>query len=71
MPFWLLNLPISGANREWPLFNEIRKEKRFVELFEQIFGEPYNKVEPEDLSLPEDLEPETIGEIQLDNANCS
>ena len=57
--------------REWPLFNEIRKEKRFVELFEQIFGEPYNKVEPEDLSLPEDLEPETIGEIQLDNANCS
>ena len=50
--------------REWPLFNEIRKEKRFVELFEQIFGEPYNKVEPEDLSLPEDLEPETIGEIQ-------
>ncbi len=57
--------------REWPLFKEIRKENRFVELFEQIFGEPYNKVEPENLSLPEDLEPETIGEIQSDNANCS
>lgn len=57
--------------REWPLFKEIRKENRFLEVFEQIFGEPYNKVEPGNLSLPEDLEPETIGEIQSDNANCS
>ncbi len=57
--------------RDWPLFKEIRKENRFVELFEQIFSEPYNKVEPENLSLPEDLEPETIGEIQSDNTNCN
>lgn len=57
--------------REWPLFKEIRKENKFLELFEEIFGEPYIKVEPENLSLPEDLEPETIGEIQSDNANCS
>lgn len=60
----------EGNYREWPLFKEIRKEKRFVELFEQIFGEPFNKVEPEDLSLPKDLEPETIAEFQSDDANC-
>lgn len=56
--------------RDWPLFKEIRRENKFLEVFEEIFGEPYNKVEPENLSLPEDLETETITEFQSDNANC-
>jgi len=56
--------------REWPLFKEIRKENKFLELIEKIFGEPYNKVEPENLNLPGDLESETMAEFQSDNANC-
>ena len=40
--------------REWPLFKEIKKEPRFLELFQEIFGEPYNKVEEkESEELPE------------------
>jgi hypothetical protein len=30
--------------RDWPLFKEFRKSPEFVSLFEQIFGEPLNKI---------------------------
>jgi hypothetical protein len=32
------------AYREWPLFKELRKSPEFAALFEQVFGEPLNKV---------------------------
>lgn len=31
--------------RDWPLFKAIKKEQMFLELFQEIFGEPYNKIE--------------------------
>ena len=33
---------------DWPLFRAIKKEKKFPEIFQEIFGEPYNKVEQKD-----------------------
>jgi hypothetical protein len=36
------------AYREWPLFRELRKSPEFAATFEQIFGEPLNKLVVED-----------------------
>lgn len=41
--------------RDWPLFRSIKKEQKFLETFQEIFGEPYNKVEQTDSELPEIL----------------
>lgn len=45
--------------RTWPLFNAIRGDPRFTRLFEEIYHEPYNKVEPGRVVPPESLEPST------------
>lgn len=42
--------------REWPLFKEIKKEQDFLTLYEELFGEPYNKILPNDLALTEEAE---------------
>jgi hypothetical protein len=34
--------------REWPLFKELRKSPEFTALFEQVFGEPLNKLVVQD-----------------------
>lgn len=31
--------------RHWPLFKAVKEEAAFREVFEEIFGEPYNKIE--------------------------
>jgi hypothetical protein len=36
------------AYREWPLFKDLRKSPEFIALFEQVFGEPLNKVTVQD-----------------------
>ena len=36
------------AFREWPLFKELRKSPEFACLFEEIFGEPLNRIVVED-----------------------
>jgi hypothetical protein len=36
------------AFREWPLFKELRKSPEFTALFEQVFGEPLNKIVVQD-----------------------
>ncbi len=41
--------------RDWPLFKAIKREPKFLEVFEQIFGEPYDKVEVPVVELPPDL----------------
>ena len=40
--------------RDWPLFKAIKKKSKFLEVFQEIFGEPYNKFEQIDTELPED-----------------
>jgi hypothetical protein len=32
------------AFREWPLFKEFRKSPEFIAIFEQVFGEPLNRI---------------------------
>ncbi|MDH5508315.1 MAG: hypothetical protein OEZ02_13915, partial [Anaerolineae bacterium] len=47
--------------RGWPLFKMIKKEEKFRETFEEIFGEPYNKIEQEVSQFPDDLLSEDSG----------
>jgi hypothetical protein len=53
--------------RDWPLFRSIKKEQKFLETFQEIFGEPYNKVEQTESDLPDKL---SSGDV-LANANGS
>ena len=39
------------AYKEWPVFKELRKSAEFVALFEQVFGEPLNKVVVQDSKM--------------------
>lgn len=41
--------------RDWPLFKIIKKEAKFREIFQEIFSEPYNKVEQSEEGFPERL----------------
>ncbi len=36
------------AYKEWPLFRELRKSAEFAALFQEIFGEPLNKIVVQD-----------------------
>lgn len=56
--------------RDWPLFREIKTENKFLVTFEGIFGESYNKVEPEILSLPGDLASRIMADFHPEEANC-
>jgi hypothetical protein len=38
----------KGDYRDWPLFKEFRCTEEFLLAYEQIFGDPFNKVEPPD-----------------------
>lgn len=49
-----LEIPIFHY-RNWPLFKAIRKEAKFLEVFQEIFGEPYEKVEIQPVKLPENV----------------
>jgi hypothetical protein len=58
--------------RDWPLFKAIKNEIEFQNVFEEIFGEPYNKVEKEDLDLPpvsSDLARAKVSD-KTENINC-
>ncbi len=50
--------------RDWPLFKSIKKEQNFLETFQEIFGEPYNKVEQIDSELPDKL---SSGDVLANN----
>jgi hypothetical protein len=46
--------PSKTAYKTWPLFREIRKTKEFTDMFEKIFGEPFERTPVEKtLALPE------------------
>lgn len=51
--------------RTWPLFKELRKTPEFIKLFEEIFGEPLNKVT---LSSEDACEEPVTGELNVEEA---
>jgi len=51
--------------RDWPLFKAIKKNPQFLEVFQEIFSEPYNKVEQRDAELPDKL---SSGDILAESA---
>lgn len=57
--------------RDWPLFKSIKKEAEFQSIFESIFSEPYNKVEPETLKLQPKIseDPDLPIKNQTENTN--
>lgn len=50
-----------AAYREWPIFKEFRKDKRFKEIYAEVFGEPFDAPTP--LVIEADIP--TGGETQV------
>lgn len=48
---------IAYNYRTWSLFKLIKKEPKFLEIFEQIYGEPYGKLEVSSVILPKNSTP--------------
>jgi hypothetical protein len=55
-------MPDRNGYREWPVFNELRKNEKVQQAFQEVFGEPLNQM-PQDSKIeegnntPQDEEP--------------